>query len=144
MQKWLKLLYIHVNGFFFCSAIWKKKEEKKKKKINSFIQAYVCPCHMIFLKNFCHLDTQIKNIKLRVKLKTVYSISWYKLKCFDNALDYRRWYFKTFKATDWVLYTYRVYHVWCNFYPGYMCRTTVIFGTVKDGSLQIHSLALNQ
>ena len=37
----------------------------------------------------------------------------------------------------------RVCHVWCNFWPGYTCRTTVIFGTLKDGSLEINSLALN-
>ena len=33
--------------------------------------------------------------------------------------------------------------VWCNFLPGYTFRITVIFGTLKDGSLQINSLALN-
>ena len=27
----------------------------------------------------------------------------------------------------------RVHHVWSNIKPGYTCRTTVTFGTVKDG-----------
>ena len=27
--------------------------------------------------------------------------------------------------------------------PGYMCRTTIIFGTMKDDSLSINTLALN-
>ena len=27
--------------------------------------------------------------------------------------------------------------------PGYTCRTTVIFGTLKDGSLEINNIALN-
>ena len=33
--------------------------------------------------------------------------------------------------------TFWVYHVYSNFILGYMCRITVIFGTVKDGSLLI-------
>ena len=32
-------------------------------------------------------------------------------------------------------------HVNCNFELGYMCRITVIFGTLKDGSLLINILA---
>ena len=34
-----------------------------------------------------------------------------------------------FVQTDWVC------HVWCNVYPGYTCRTTVIFGTLKGDSI---------
>ena len=34
-----------------------------------------------------------------------------------------------FVKTDWFL------HVWCNFEPGYTCRITVIFETLKDDSL---------
>ena len=48
-----------------------------------------------------------------------------------------------YKATVWVFKTKRVCHVWCNFKPGYMCQTTVIFGTLEDGCLQTNSLALN-
>ena len=39
--------------------------------------------------------------------------------------------------------TFRVYHVYCNFILGYMCRTTVIFGTLKDESLLINMFASN-
>ena len=32
-------------------------------------------------------------------------------------------------------------HVYCNFKIGFKCRITVIFGTLKDGSLLINTLA---
>ena len=37
----------------------------------------------------------------------------------------------------------RVCHVYCNFKIGFTCRITVIFGTLKDGSLLINTLASN-
>ena len=39
--------------------------------------------------------------------------------------------------------TVRVCHVYCNFKIGFKCRITVIFGTLKDGSLLINTLASN-
>ena len=39
--------------------------------------------------------------------------------------------------------TVRVCHVYCNFKIGFTCRITVIFGTLKDGSLWINTLASN-
>ena len=39
--------------------------------------------------------------------------------------------------------TFQVYHVYCNFILCYMCRITVIFGTLKDGSLLIDIFASN-
>ena len=39
--------------------------------------------------------------------------------------------------------TFRVCHVYCNFKIGCTCRITVIFGTLKDGSLLINTLASN-
>ena len=39
--------------------------------------------------------------------------------------------------------TARVCHVYCNFKIGFTCRITVIFGTLKDGSLLINTLASN-
>ena len=39
--------------------------------------------------------------------------------------------------------TVRVYHVYCNFKIGFTCRITIIFGTLKDGSLLINTLASN-
>ena len=39
--------------------------------------------------------------------------------------------------------TVRVCHVYSNFKLGFMCRITVIFGTLKDGSLLINMLASN-
>ena len=37
--------------------------------------------------------------------------------------------------------TVRVCHFYCNFKLGFACRSTVIFGTLKDGSLLINTLA---
>ena len=37
----------------------------------------------------------------------------------------------------------RVCHVYCNFKIGFMCRITIIFGTLKDGSLLINTLVSN-
>ena len=45
------------------------------------------------------------------------------------------------RLLSWVFDTNRVCHVCCNFWSGYMCRTTVIFGTLKDSSLKINSSA---
>ena len=42
-----------------------------------------------------------------------------------------------FHKTVWVC------HVYCNFKLGFTCRITVIFGTLKDGSLLINTLASN-
>ena len=39
--------------------------------------------------------------------------------------------------------TLRVCHVYCNFKIGFTCWITVIFGTLKDGSLLINTLASN-
>ena len=39
--------------------------------------------------------------------------------------------------------TVRVCHVYCSFKIGFTCRITVIFGTLKDGSLLINTLASN-
>ena len=50
-----------------------------------------------------------------------------------NALRVRAFFHKTV----------RVCHVYCNFKIGFTCRITVIFGTLKDGSLLIHTLASN-
>ena len=51
----------------------------------------------------------------------------------DNTLRVRAFFHKTV----WVC------HVYCNFKIGFTCRITVIFGTLKDGSLLINSLASN-
>ena len=39
--------------------------------------------------------------------------------------------------------TVRVCHVYCNFKIGFTCRITLIFGTLKDGSIFINTLASN-
>ena len=37
--------------------------------------------------------------------------------------------------------TYEIFHVYCIFYSGFICQTTVIFGITKDGSLVLNTLA---
>ena len=39
--------------------------------------------------------------------------------------------------------TVTVCHVYCNFKIGFTCQISVIFGTLKDGSLVINTLASN-
>ena len=46
-----------------------------------------------------------------------------------------------FKGTNGRQKTYEIFHVYCIFYSGFMCQTTVIFGITKDGSLVLNSLA---
>ena len=48
-----------------------------------------------------------------------------------------------FKATVLRLWYYLDLPCLVHFKPGYTCRTTVMFGTLKDGSLEINPLALN-
>ena len=47
----------------------------------------------------------------------------------------------TFKGTNGRQNAYEIFHVYCIFYSGFMCQTTVIFGITKDGSLVLNTLA---
>ena len=44
------------------------------------------------------------------------------------------------KGTNGRQKTCEIFHVYCIFYSGFMCQTTVIFGITKDGSLILNSL----
>ena len=46
-----------------------------------------------------------------------------------------------FKGTNGRQKTYEIFHVYCIFYSGFMCQTTVIFGITKNGSLVLNTLA---
>ena len=67
---------------------------------------------------------------------------------FDLNL-HRKWMFPRFgfnillqlKGTNGRQKTYEIFHVYCIFYSGFMCQTTVIFGITKDGSLESNNLA---
>ena len=48
---------------------------------------------------------------------------------------------KCFKGTNGHRKTYEIFHVYCIFYSGFMCQTTVIFGITKNGSLESNNLA---
>ena len=45
------------------------------------------------------------------------------------------------KGTNGRQKTYEIFHVYCIFYSGFRCQTTVIFGIMKDGSLVLNTLA---
>ena len=45
------------------------------------------------------------------------------------------------KGTNGRHKTYEIFHVYCIFYSGFMCQTTVIFGITKDGSLVLIRLS---
>ena len=47
---------------------------------------------------------------------------------------------KNFKGTNDRQKTYEIFHVYCIFYSGFMCQTSVIFGITKDGSLVLNTL----
>ena len=49
--------------------------------------------------------------------------------------------YHTVKGTNGRQKTYEIFHVYCIFYPGFMCQITVIFGITKDGSLESNNLA---
>ena len=48
---------------------------------------------------------------------------------------------QTIKGTNGRQTTYEIFHVYCIFYSGFMCQTTVIFGITKDGSLVLNTSA---
>ena len=58
-----------------------------------------------------------------------------------------QWWFVTdavmrrIKGTNGRQKTYEILHVYCIFYSGFMCQTTVIFGITKYGSLVLNTLA---
>ena len=45
------------------------------------------------------------------------------------------------KGTNGRQKTNEIFHVYCIFYSGFMCQTTVIFGITKDGFLESNNLA---
>ena len=48
---------------------------------------------------------------------------------------------KPLKGTNGRQKTHEIFHVYCIFYSGFMCQTTVIFGITKDGSLVLNPFA---
>ena len=46
------------------------------------------------------------------------------------------------KGTNGRQKTYEIFHVYCIFYSGFMCQTTVIFGITKDGSLVLNYISI--
>ena len=73
---------------------------------------------------------EVKDAAMRCRVCTPSEVG----ACFENvALRVRAFFHKTV----------RVCHVYCNFKIGFTCWISVIFGTLKDGSLLINTLASN-
>ena len=101
-----------------------------------------CRHFMNLLSNWTSLNfyqnhfTQLKEKKKKKKKKAV-------------KLDYSIWNLKWFigyrqlKVRAVFRKTVSVCHVYCNLKLGFTCRITVFFGTLKDGSLLINTLASN-
>ena len=84
----------------------------------------------------------IKSARMHLKARTVYSCGYlcnqirfqsFKYVRDATVLRVRAFFHKTF----------RVCHVYCNFIIGFTCRIAIIFGTLKDESLLINTLASN-
>ena len=65
----------------------------------------------------------------------------YNLQTFRFLFHSKRICFNSLKGTNGRQKTYEIFHVYCIFYSGFMCQTTVIFGITKDGSLVWNTLA---
>ena len=55
----------------------------------------------------------------------------------------KRWNVRILRVRAFFHKTVRVCHVYCNFKSGFTCWITIIFGTLKDGSLLTNTLASN-
>ena len=66
------------------------------------------------------------------------SIFWKPFLCLKQLFDGKL----LLKGSDCVFNAGWVCHVWWNILPGFICRTTIIFGTPKNNSLKINSLPL--
>ena len=77
-----------------------------------------------------------KGFKKKKKKKKIFDVSQYFCKNRNkNILK------GLLKGTNGRQKTYEIFHVYCVFYSGFMCQTTVIFGITKDGSLVLTTLA---
>ena len=80
------------------------------------------------VKGYCsvfQLHNQTENVQATsLMLPVIYSINFLRVRAFFHK-------------------TVRVCHLYCNFKVGFTCRITVTFGTLKDGSLLISTLASN-
>ena len=65
----------------------------------------------------------------------------YCLKCAVELADEFFLWGERVKGTNGRQKTYEIFHVYCIFYSGFRCQTTVIFGITKDGSLVLNTLA---
>ena len=91
----------------------------------------------IFMSNtfFTKMDKRISET-LTVVMNYVLAV----VKIIENA-EYKSW--CSLRVRAFFHKTVRVCHVYCNFKIGFTCWITVIFGTLKDGSLLINTLASN-
>ena len=65
----------------------------------------------------------------------------YPLELWHNPFNSTKLNIMRFKGTNGRQKTYEIFHVYCIFYSGFMCKTTAIFGITKDGSFVLNTLA---
>ena len=87
-----------------------------------------------------NLKNSIKGILYDFEKKHVkfyfYSNFWWK-----SVVCMISWATSRVKGTNGHQKTYGIFHVYCIFYSGFMCQTTVIFGITKVRSLVLNTLA---
>ena len=66
---------------------------------------------------------------------------WLDCSCLPVSFCWCWWSGIALKGTNGRQKTYEIFYVYCIFYSGFMCPTTVIFGITKDGSLESNNLA---
>ena len=133
---------------------WKAKKKKKKKVLTSFSDVFLLPFQIFHL--FCSIFTPFPFF-----LASFFPIRQQKFPgqkslgghsappcppaCYAtvrNANDNIHFCWQL-RVRAFFHKSVRVCHVYCNFKIGCTCRITVIFGTLKDGSLFINTLASN-
>ena len=105
-----------------CRGIIKKKKKKKKKR----------KCYPKRKRRFGAHSMDVQSLKKQKQNKTT---KQNKTKTKTKTL------FGTLKGTNGRQKTCEIFHVYCIFYSGFMCQTTVIFGITKDRSLVLNPLA---
>ena len=117
----------------------------------SFLKPVLVSIRWLVMLSCCSTKVLTNCLNVRQSLP-IYTIPWARDMCLhpsgresDGAMFIPWMYCLTydlrvrafFHKTVWVC------HVYCNFKIGFTCRITVIFGTLKDGSLLINTLASN-
>ena len=126
--------WLNVNIFQYVCRDWieRLRFSRSRKRERDFF----CSCSWILMNNKRISVHVYVNEKIAISLLTDYSrIYW--------ILTLQKHVPKELRVRAFFHKAVRVCHVYCNFKIGLTCRITVIFGTLKDWSLLINTLASN-